>query len=216
LKGAWPNHDAIVENQKMICASGIIALNTKEKLLLATRKCLLEKGHAATTIKEIAKEAGVNHGLVHHYFGSKENLFVSILLQEKEIYDKKLQTIEDEESLIDFLVETLFQNSRLHAEFNAMAQQMPLIKKTLKEILDQRKDEILHSLDVQDEAIALLILDAVGGLALHSSIDKSLPVKEILLKLFRTFTDERIKAILLNPIKIKNTHSSEHPGIRHE
>ena len=36
-------------------------------------------GYSAITTRSVAKEAGVNHGLVHYYFGSMENLLLRVL-----------------------------------------------------------------------------------------------------------------------------------------
>ncbi|MEY2475903.1 MAG: hypothetical protein QOG87_1218 [Actinomycetota bacterium] len=36
-------------------------------------------GHAGLTTRSVAKEAGVNHGLVHYYFGSMESLLLRVL-----------------------------------------------------------------------------------------------------------------------------------------
>ncbi|WP_131725063.1 helix-turn-helix domain-containing protein, partial [Mycobacteroides abscessus] len=38
-----------------------------------------EKGPAATSIREVATRAGVNHGLVHRHFGSKRQLLAATL-----------------------------------------------------------------------------------------------------------------------------------------
>jgi AcrR family transcriptional regulator len=38
-----------------------------------------ERGFQATTIRAIAAQAGVNTALVHHYFGTKEQLFIAAL-----------------------------------------------------------------------------------------------------------------------------------------
>ena len=54
---------------------------TEKKLLQGARECLIKEGHRRTTIKRIAEYAGVNHGLVHHYFGSKEGLLLALLEQ---------------------------------------------------------------------------------------------------------------------------------------
>ena len=52
---------------------------TKQKILDGARKSLIKEGHRRSTIKVIADYAGVNHGLVHHYFGSKEELMVALI-----------------------------------------------------------------------------------------------------------------------------------------
>jgi AcrR family transcriptional regulator len=48
-------------------------------LLDAAERLLVEVGYAGITTRRLAEEAGVNHGLVHYYFGSIENLFVRVL-----------------------------------------------------------------------------------------------------------------------------------------
>ena len=48
-------------------------------LLDAAERLLVEVGHAGITTRPLAEEAGVNHGLVHYYFGSIENLLVRVL-----------------------------------------------------------------------------------------------------------------------------------------
>ena len=38
-----------------------------------------ERGPRAVSVREVADAAGVNHGLVHHYFGSKAGLVTAVL-----------------------------------------------------------------------------------------------------------------------------------------
>ena len=38
-----------------------------------------ERGFAGTTIRQIAKQAGVNSGLLYHYYSNKETLYLSLL-----------------------------------------------------------------------------------------------------------------------------------------
>jgi len=51
----------------------------EEALLDAAERLLVDVGHAGITTRRLAEEAGVNHGLVHYYFGSNENLLVRAL-----------------------------------------------------------------------------------------------------------------------------------------
>ena len=51
----------------------------EEALLDAAERLLVEAGHAGITTRRLAEEAGVNHGLVHYYFGSNENLLARAL-----------------------------------------------------------------------------------------------------------------------------------------
>jgi AcrR family transcriptional regulator len=51
----------------------------EEALLDAAERLLVDVGHAGITTRRLADEAGVNHGLVHYYFGSNENLLARAL-----------------------------------------------------------------------------------------------------------------------------------------
>ena len=51
----------------------------EDALLDATERLLIEVGYAGVTTRGVAQEAGVNHGLVHYYFGSMEELLLRVL-----------------------------------------------------------------------------------------------------------------------------------------
>ena len=51
----------------------------EEALLDAAERLLAGVGYAGITTRRLAEEAGINHGLVHYYFGSNENLLVRAL-----------------------------------------------------------------------------------------------------------------------------------------
>jgi AcrR family transcriptional regulator len=51
----------------------------EDALLDAAERLLVNVGYAGITTRRLAQEAGVNHGLVHYYFGSIENLMVRAL-----------------------------------------------------------------------------------------------------------------------------------------
>lgn len=48
-------------------------------VLRAASELFAEKGPAATSIREVAARAGVNHGLLHRHFGSKDQLLAATL-----------------------------------------------------------------------------------------------------------------------------------------
>jgi AcrR family transcriptional regulator len=52
---------------------------TEQALLDAAERLLVEDGAAGITTRRVAEEAGANHGLVHYYFGSVEQLLVRVL-----------------------------------------------------------------------------------------------------------------------------------------
>lgn len=58
----------------------------RRQLIDATMKVLARKGYAQTTLSDVAKEAGVSHGLVIFHFASKEKLLTETLLFMAEEY----------------------------------------------------------------------------------------------------------------------------------
>lgn len=52
---------------------------TREHILAAARNQFGQRGYDGTTIRGIAAEAGVNPALIHHFFGTKEQVFAAAL-----------------------------------------------------------------------------------------------------------------------------------------
>ena len=48
----------------------------REEILSAAKRAFAEGGYERTTIRGVAREAGVDPALIHHYFGNKRQLFV--------------------------------------------------------------------------------------------------------------------------------------------
>ena len=55
------------------------APDTRATILAAARSAFAEKGFAGTTIRAVASAAGVDAALVHHYFGTKDDLFLAAM-----------------------------------------------------------------------------------------------------------------------------------------
>jgi AcrR family transcriptional regulator len=51
----------------------------EEAFLDAAERLLISTGYAGISVRRLAEEAGANHGLVHYYFGSMEELFLRVL-----------------------------------------------------------------------------------------------------------------------------------------
>jgi AcrR family transcriptional regulator len=52
---------------------------TEDAFMDAAERLLIGLGYSGISTRRLAEEAGANHGLVHYYFGSMENLFVRVL-----------------------------------------------------------------------------------------------------------------------------------------
>ncbi|WP_083983031.1 TetR/AcrR family transcriptional regulator [Actinomadura hibisca] len=52
---------------------------TREAILAAARELFAEKGYDGASMRAIAREAGVDAALVHHFFGNKEGVFIAAM-----------------------------------------------------------------------------------------------------------------------------------------
>lgn len=50
--------------------------DTRGEILQAARESFAGKGFSGTSLRAVAREAGVDAALVHHYFGGKDELFI--------------------------------------------------------------------------------------------------------------------------------------------
>ncbi|MDT7649615.1 MAG: hypothetical protein QOI36_1021 [Pseudonocardiales bacterium] len=53
--------------------------DTRGEILTAARESFASKGFDSTSIRGVAREAGVDAALVHHYFGGKDELFIEAM-----------------------------------------------------------------------------------------------------------------------------------------
>lgn len=56
-----------------------LAVDTKTRILESAFRCLAGGGYAALNVREIARDAGVNHALISYYFGTKDRLVIAVL-----------------------------------------------------------------------------------------------------------------------------------------
>jgi len=54
---------------------------TEHRFLDAAERLLVQVGYAGITTRALAAEAGLNHGLVHYYFGSLEEVLLRVLIR---------------------------------------------------------------------------------------------------------------------------------------
>src|SRR5918993_2477462 len=75
---------------------------TEQALLDAAERLLVGVGAAGITTRRVAEEAGANHGLVHYYFGSVEQLLVRVLERFTErLIDRQRQMYAEEAPFLE-------------------------------------------------------------------------------------------------------------------
>ena len=56
-------------------------VDSEERLIVAAGELMSEVGPRALSVRGVAERAGVNHGLVHHYFGGKDGLLQAAMVR---------------------------------------------------------------------------------------------------------------------------------------
>jgi AcrR family transcriptional regulator len=114
----------------------------EEALLDAAERLLAETGSAGITTRRLAKEAGVNHGLVHYYFGSNENLLVHalerftgrLIARQRELYAADVPFADKWRTAMRYLVSEDVSYQKIWLELQALAWNNPGISERLARV----------------------------------------------------------------------------------
>jgi AcrR family transcriptional regulator len=117
----------------------------EEALLDAAERLLVEVGHAGITTRRLADEAGVNHGLVHYYFGSIENVLVRVLerytaavtARQRAMYAADVSFIEKWRQAMRYLVADDVAYEKIWLELQALAWNRPELRERVAHVNDE-------------------------------------------------------------------------------
>jgi AcrR family transcriptional regulator len=117
----------------------------EEALLDAAERLLVDIGHARITTRRVAEEAGVNHGLVHYYFGSNENLLVRalerfterLIARQRELYEAEGPFIEKWRTAMRYLLSEDVTYEKVWLELQALAWNRPELRERLTRVNDE-------------------------------------------------------------------------------
>jgi AcrR family transcriptional regulator len=177
--------------------------DTRKKLLEGAQKCLVQEGFRKTSVKAIARYAGVNHGLVHHYFGSKEELLAALVQAvangESRPFSSGANVVMPPTGEVSVLgseeIETFAKKKlvpHLTSDYNKfvmemliMSAEMPLVAEQIRTLLNKRREWFGQLLGIHDPGLLLLITGALMGLMLQYKLDSSIDLEKAVTKLFR-------------------------------
>ena len=117
-------------------------LAAEEALLDAAERLLVDVGYAGITTRRLAEEASVNHGLVHYYFGSNENLLVRALERfterlidrQRELYAADAPFIEKWRTAMRYLLSEDLSYQKAWLELQALAWNNPGLQTRLAQV----------------------------------------------------------------------------------
>ena len=154
-------------------------------LLDAAERLLVEVGHAGITTRRLAEEAGVNHGLVHYYFGSIENLLARVLerytadltARQRAMYAAAdVPFIEKWRQAMRYLVAEDVAYEKIWLELQALAWNRPELRERVAHVNDEwravlteafAKPRERYGIDMPLEALVSLVITFNEGVILE-------------------------------------------------
>jgi len=160
-----------------------------ERIVEAMRRSVARRGSAGSTFDHVAREAGVSRGLLHYYFGTKEQLLVEAVRRDcelrMEILERQFAKAKSAEDYIDLMAQDLEEAVREDPDFVTLLFELFTLSRRNAEIAVElaglmrrtrervaamlavaQQDGILH-LHAKPEAVAEILFSLADGLALR-------------------------------------------------
>jgi|SRR5271166_1512013 len=160
-----------------------------QRIVDAMRRSVARRGSAGSTFDHVSREAGVSRGLLHYYFGTKEQLLVEAVRRECELRLERLElqlaTAQTASDFIDLMAQNLhemvsedpdfltlvfelFTLSRRNADI--AVEYAALIRRTREQVAGllaaAEKEGVLH-LHADPEAVTEILFSLGDGFALR-------------------------------------------------
>ena len=168
-------------------------LNTELLILEVAEKLFLEKGFAATSTTQIAREVGCNQALIHYYFRTKDNLFNTIF---EEKFKEFFQVVFDLEKLYDISFEEKLRHIIL-AHFDMLNKNRKLPALIITEC--NRRPSLIMDLQAKFSTVPNLILKPIQA-ELQTEIDAGRIRNMSIINMLISMVSLNVSLFLLMPI----------------
>jgi AcrR family transcriptional regulator len=151
----------------------------EEALLDAAEQLLVDVGYAGITTRRLAEAAGVNHGLVHYYFGSNENLLVRalerfterLIQRQREMYATDLPFIEKWRTAMRYLIAEDVTYEKIWLELQALAWNNEAIRARLERVNAEWRAVLTEAFEEPHRELGIeMPLDALVSLVITFNI----------------------------------------------
>ena len=151
----------------------------EEALLDAAERVLVETGYASITTRRLAEEAGVNHGLVHYYFGSVENLLVRtlerfterLIARQQEMYAADMPFLEKWRTAMRYLMSEDVAYEKVWVELQALAWNQPDLRERLARVNAEWRAVLTEAFEQPHRELGIeMPLDALVSLVMTFNI----------------------------------------------
>lgn len=170
---------------------------------------IAQSGSLDVTVSQIAKRAGVSSALAHHYFGSKEQIFLFAmrrLLRDygQEIHAALAKAGQDPESRARALVAANFTDGNFRPaaisawlSFYVRAQRSPSVARLLAVYHGRLRSNLLHALRplVGDRAptVALGLSALIDGLYIRRALEANPPPRDACVAIALAYLDSALQ-----------------------
>lgn len=162
----------------------------RDALIKAAIIELGQVGSLDVTVSRIAKRAGMSSALAHHYFGSKEQMFLAAMRHVLSVYGAEvrgaLSVAETPQARVKALVRVSFTGSNFRRDvvaawlnFYVMAQRSPEAERLLRIYQSRLRSNLRHALRPLAGARAASLADGaaamIDGVYLHEALGTGEP-----------------------------------------
>jgi len=153
------------------------------------RRSVAQRGTAASTFDHVSREAGVSRGLLHYYFGTKEQLLAEAVRRDCELrlerLERRLSTAKTADDFIDLMAQNLQDTVREEPDFVTLLFELftlsrrnadiaveyaGLMRNTREHVAGMlaaaQREDVLR-LHAEPEAVAEILFSLGDGLALR-------------------------------------------------
>ena len=163
----------------------LLVRTQEEAFLDAAERLLLEVGYPGVTTRRVAAEAGLNHGLVHYYFGSVEHLLVRVLerfterltARQRAMYiDPEIPFLEKWRRAMRYLVGDDVEYEKIWLELQALAWNQPELQERVARVNEEWRSVLTeafaeprerYGIEMPLEALVSLVMTFNEGIILE-------------------------------------------------
>ena len=141
----------------------------------AAERLLVDLGQAGISTRRLAEEAGVNHGLVHYYFGSNEQLLVRtlerfterLIARQRELYAADLPFLEKWRTAMRYLTSEDLAYEKVWLELQALGWNDAALRERLAHVNAEWRAVLTEAFAEPHRALGLpMPLDALVALVM--------------------------------------------------
>lgn len=179
------------EDDLEVPASSARALSGEkaQRIIDAMRRSVAKRGTTGSTFDHVSREAGVSRGLLHYYFGTKEQLLVEAVRRDGDLRIERLHeqlgTAKTADDFIDLLAQNLQETVREDPDLVTLAFELftlsrrnediakeyaALIRRTREQVagmLASAQSDGVLALHAEPQAIAEILFSIADGFALR-------------------------------------------------